>query len=230
MSLLEEYRSGTRDEAYAAALAGKGMASDQKALADEIMTRVRANLEALAQRWHDRGHRLDHPLGPPDAAAKVIARYEARHRPLPPTLRALYAHVGQVDFCGWPSPLWSDRETIDPLVILDPTVYLREMADDRYDDLHNLPLFTDPLTKMGYSGLGGVAISLPDPVYNINAAACFDPVLEIEGIPVRGPDGEALRLVPYLRRAILELGGFTILTHSPEPGERADLVRGLQPF
>ena len=230
MTLVEQYRSGGHAEAYSSALAGTGTASEQKALAEEMMKRVRASLEALADRWRAKGHHLDAPLGPPDAAAEAIANYEARHQPLPPTLRALYAHVGRVDFCQWPGPLWSDKETFDPLVILDPAVFLREMADERYDDVQDLTLFTDPLTKMDYSGLGGIVVSLPDPIYNPNAAACFDPFLMVEGEAVRGPNGEAMRLVPYLRRAILELGGFTIFTHSPAPGERAGLVDGLQPF
>ena len=196
MSLLEQYRSGGHVEAYTAALAGAGTAAEQKALADEIMTRVGANLAVLSERWRARGHRLDAPLGPPDAAAEAIAHYEARYQPLPPTLRALYAQVGQINFCEWPSPLWSDQETMDPLVILDPAVFLREMADERYDDVQNLTLFTDPLTKMGYSGLGGIMIALPDPVYNPTAEACFDPLIEVEGYPLRGPDGEEVRLVP----------------------------------
>lgn len=216
VAMLQRYVQGEHEPVWRALQDARATGPEAQAVAREIMVRVRANLELLAERWREHGFTLAAPIGEPEVVRAALAAHEDTLGALPPTLAALYEIVGWVDFVASPpSEDWPEEEQLDPLQIEDPRPQIPELLAEEEPQL---VLFSDPLTKMGYSGVGAIYVPLP--------ADGFDAALWFED----GPLG--WELVPYLRESILVRGGIGALTDEDALSSSLlkELTRDLQPF
>jgi hypothetical protein len=239
MTYLSRYLAGEHRQVWAELQAlGPGVRRDPvlpdaRAVAEETMRRVRRNLEVLGARLRELGYDfasypdgaprgfVTAPLGAPTAAsARESEVLNAGIGPIPLSLEAFWSVVGSVDFIGR-HPWWPEMS--DPLVVGSPEGALaelenwREWADEDPDGAGPflMAIAPDALHKDNVSGGEPYGIRLPD--------AAADAL-------VRNAPGSDL-FVDYLRRAILEWGGFPGLEHATEvrPELRA-LADGLEPF
>ena len=205
--LYERYIAGDRRRVWEELVAAgsqvrqDGLAADALAVTVETMTRVRRNVEIVAERLKTLRYRfLGKSFVPArGGAAKKVAQLERAVGPMPLSLRAFYELVGDVDFMGGHkrlNPRGPDADaTPDPLVV-EPLDYVlsefeRNKADVQYEAQFLISMSPDDLTKQGDSGGFPYSIAIPN----------------------LGADGELLNasfhgtFVEYLRLAF-EWGGF----------------------
>lgn len=214
MELLERYQTGECDAVYRE-LVRNPAHPDANAVAAEMMKRVRANLEVLAERWRERGFELAEPIGDRGSQAAQLADMDGE---LPPALRAFYEELGWVDFVeDPPDETWPDVEHVDPIQVFALDGRARGDAEDV------LYICDDALHKFDISGVGPIYVPLP-------VAEGFDPVLFFEGEAMRidGP----LTFVQYLRLTILDRGGIGLACPDDMISDELveELVDGLVPF
>lgn len=235
MDLLARYMAGEHVAVTDALDAAGDLPAEQReealAVADALMARVRDNCLLLAQRLHAMSYRFSvycdpyedggpsDPRTPPDGTLKRdLGNVRALAGPLPVTLEAFWRVVGGVALTGC-HPDFPDM--LDPLVIFPPAVILDELrggVDLRDDSLLEVPLSPDDYHKDNVSGGAPYGLLLPQ--------AGFDFELRNERLP-------APRFVPYLRRVILDCGGFAALTWDEAARGKVPvqaLTRDLVPF
>jgi hypothetical protein len=223
MPLFDRYRSGSYVAAYDELVTARAKDDVALAVAMEIMSRARANIEKLVERWRGFGFSLTAPLGEAGQTHVALVELEEKCGTIAPTLHAFYEQIGWVDFVEEPpGEPWPDVEQMDSLAFDDLSSQLDELIEG---SSHELILFGDPLIKFNISGVGGIYVPLP--------MSGFDADLHFEGDAIQWPDGHALRLVPYLRESILARGGIGMLGAPQEeldPTLIRDLTDGLVPF
>lgn len=182
---------------------------DAYAVAQEIMRRVRANVEILVPRLESIGYRfgdasyLDDYKGVllppiPDVTERIL-EFESTCAPIPLALRACCEIVGHVDFRGKAPENWTgihDELVIEGTGVFD---YFSEWGECGEEDnlVLQVGLFPDLEFKRGGNGIGMVAIEVP------NSDADSPLYIDLDTVY---PFGESL--VEYLRVSILNRGGF----------------------
>ncbi len=218
--LLERYLNGEHVQVWSELNAlGTGVRSGEqleqaRAVAHETMRRVKTNIDTLRERWSARGFRFGYawagkraraeveqapPLHGQPLPGAVLDAFENEKGVLPVSLRAFYELIGSVNFVGASPPgdaRWPGREEMDPLQ-LEP-LRLSE-GSEHFAPEDTLLLFPDPLLKFFLGGVGPISTPFPSPT--------ADAELWFEGEPLVEEDGEAWRLVSYLRETLLERGG-----------------------
>jgi hypothetical protein len=109
-SYLQRYRRGECEQVWAELLALGSQVREQRlyaealAVANETMTRVRANIELLVPRLKSLGYQFAHPdrvfVPADDETRRIAAEVNRRAGPLPLSLRAWCEVVGEVNFMG----------------------------------------------------------------------------------------------------------------------------------
>lgn len=205
--LINGYREGQCLAVYAELVSSQRADAVARAVAREMMQRVRANVDILAQRWRTLGgFELAVYRGPDEESREALKQIEAKH-PLPVTLRAFYEELGFLDFVEPPpkDSRWPATVELDPLQVC---------GLEAEPQGHRLELFADPSTKANLAGVGATYTL-------IDGEEAFDAELWFEDAPFTVGGGS---LVPYLRTVILEGGG--IGPCSIEHAERS-LLRAL---
>jgi len=242
MTCLERYLAGEHEQVWAElralgnAIRREPVLSDARAVAAEMMRRVRRNLQRIVARLEAAGYTFglypdgtdgyysDGPLVPLSGATRAEAIGLAeRLGPLPLSLEAFWNEVGCVDLVGMHP---AAPELLDPLVVHAPEGKLAELDDWEADCLEEgreggtgerfeAELAPDDLIKDNISGGPAYSVALPEP------AADFVLLNERHGID----------FVPYLRLAILRWGGFPGLEGRDERWNLVEgLTEGLEPF
>ena len=238
MDRLGRYRSGEHEEvweelcALADEVRSPAVLSEARDVAREAMSIVRANVEALIERWESAGYRFGYGFVGPWAADEIASapplignptgqqlsqldHFEATVGPLPVVLRAFYEVVGAINLVGEPPDRWPGLEELDALQIDGfPDEPLE--TDDGFE-LHICP---DNLLKVLVSGVGSLTTPVPD--------SGFDAALYFEGEPL-ALDGETLTLGRYLRLCLLEGAGAGVAGSGPTV-EMRELASALRPF
>ncbi|MDP1922226.1 MAG: hypothetical protein Q8L14_38665 [Myxococcales bacterium] len=226
ISLRDRYLAGEHERVYQELVALSSPVPDARAIAAEMLERVRGNVEELANRWRTYGFSLQNALcEEPWWLEDTLGRLESARGPLPLTIRAFYERVGWTNFAeDPPDDRWPDFARLDPLTSEDPSQQLEELVEG---DGEPLVLFPGHEEKAGFSGSGPVFVQL-------EGTSVFDPVLMVQDWEVRRPDGKPLRFIPYLRTTILERGGIGPLGGIPTSELDQELLReltkGLTPF
>jgi hypothetical protein len=212
MEALSRYLAGHHERAWShvAALYDANptpeIEAEVRAVAREIMQRVRRNAECLASNLEkvgyeigggtaDVGERNAAPVGEPVAQAE-IDRVAERRGPLPISLAVFWGTVGHLNFVGLP-PLanvldWPELEGIDAVQIYSP-------RDEPFVG-NAIVLALDPTFKAGYGSVG--------PIYTLPARAA-DAALNFEDVALGGLSGNLpSSLVLYLRTAFARGGCF----------------------
>ena len=117
---------------------------------------------------------------------------------------------------------WRRQEERDPIQVAPPNLTTDDDDGEEVDEERELVLFPDSLGKYFVSGVGAIGA-------RVDAAADF--VLFFEGAPLAFD--EPLTFVTYLRKTILERGGFGCLTsgeNDADPALVRDLTKDLLAF
>jgi hypothetical protein len=207
---LERYRAGECTEIWAALTALEpsvregDAAPHAEAVVVETMSRVRTNVETLAERLRVAGYRFEQPeqahVPPTPALVEEIGALDARAGPLPLSLRSFYEVVGTVDFrqsstqlVQWHLPERSSATELEVLGQYNPVVV--EPLDPSDAQPGWFYFAPDEYHKANYSGGENYHVALPDP------AADFP----IQGLYSVDETGEMF--VSYLRETFAG-GGF----------------------
>jgi hypothetical protein len=229
MSLIDRYCAGEYEEVVDQLTQSGQADSEAKSVANEIMIRVRANLQTLAQRWRNLGFMLETPLGKP-TEKKVLQNLEDVAGKLPLTLLAFYEQIGWTNFVEKPTgSLWPVTEELDPIAV-------NELTNAQVDEISEaikeeggsaqLVLFVDHLLKFNIAGVGPIFLPLP-------LTGGFDSALYFEDGPVLNADGSKWYFVKYLRETILDRGGMGLAgrpTAEIDTSLLKQLTIDLQPF
>lgn len=211
------------------------LVDEAQAVCDEMARRARGNIEVLIERLLAQGYRFHDnddeqtavvPLTGPDAHAEDYVRWlEQRFGPVAMTLSSWIRIVGDVWLVGT-HPEWETSAAADPLVVeVAATRYAnhdrrsfleyehQQWREEAEDELFQLPVAPDQLTKDNVSGGGPYGIVVPD--------ACADALIVTTA---------AMPFVSYLRAAF-EMGGFPGWTGDGRqyPVTRS-LATGLEPI
>lgn len=254
-SLLERYRGGDHRAVWTELLTQNPVPEKEAwAIATETMTRVRRNLEVIVDRLGAVGYRFADtntgsdqsipPLTTPGEEYLDLSNWlNATLGPIPLSLRAFLTGVGDVNLLGyhpdWPGDLvWrlnGNFYYVDPFVcelrlerygsLQETKQYLlgerddwRQFADGFGEaEPFGLDFAPDPVHKAGYSGGSPYRCLVPD--------GRADGKVDL--------DEEVLYFVDYLRRAILDYGGFFGFRHMPEGSDGGlvpYLTADLEPF
>lgn len=185
------YQQGHEQEVYAELLAMQAHIYDPAIFADallvmqEIMRRVRSNVEILLSRLHTLGFlfrkggfwedlsaehqeqlKRDFPTFQPSTreTREQVAALERLVGPLPLSLKCFYEEVGSVNLIGlFPANERSYGCVLDPLCIESVNVAL-QVVTGLQEDFWEAPLLMlagDCYHKYGYSGTGAYSIRLP---------------------------------------------------------------------
>ena len=174
---------------------------DAYAVAQEIMQRVRLNVECLIPRLEAIGYHFGASwdrnyvgaLVPPEPdVTERILEFERECAPIPLVLRACCEIIGRIDFRGQPPLGWAGYH--DELVIEGS--FALECLNDWEGNYLEIGLFSDTEQKRGGRGVGPVCMSVPN--MGIDGPLFID--------DFRYPFGESL--VSYLRTSILKRAGF----------------------
>ena len=185
--------------------------SDAKAVANEIMRRVRANVELLVTRLQSLGYAFggypdyEGSLRPPlPDASKRIAQFEADCAPVPLIVQACCEIVGNVDFRGIGPLGWDgyhDELMIDSEGVFDNFEDWGEYEDEDENLYLQVGLFPCFLHKRNVSGIGDVGFNVPNGSADVPLYLDEDPY----------PNGASF--VEYLRVSILQCAGFPGILH-----------------
>jgi hypothetical protein len=224
-----EYLGGAHVATWSAMVAeGSGVEADgamhreARAVSDETMRRVRADLEMIVAALVADGYDFaqgDAALAVPagDASEQLDAA-EALIGPIPVSLRSWIEHVGSVDLAGTP-PGW-ELHYSDAIMIHATAASLVQEYEDRMSmeriepwvrDGFPYPMSPDYFHKANESGGKPYSIWLPDPEADADWL---------------GDDMHETTFVGYLRSSILGWAGFPGWGRT-QPGENAP--RGLHP-
>ena len=227
MSLIDRYCAGEYKEVVDQLTQSGQADGEAKLVANEIMIRVRSNLQTLAQRWRNLGFVLEKPLGKP-TEKKVLQNFEEMAGKLPLTLLAFYEQIGWINFIEQPtgSP-WPPTEELDPIAVNELTIeHVDEIKIEKEDGAAQLLLFDDHLHKFNISGVGPIFVPIP-----LNGG--FDSALYFEDGPLLYEDGSKWYFVKYLRQTILERGGMGPAGRPTAENDTSllkQLTGDLQPF
>ena len=210
-----------------------------RSIAREAMRRTRRNIERLALKWEQAGHRFGYewagqwaakyvatapPLLDKPHASDLAAldRYEHEKGPLPIVLRAFYEVIGAVNFVGDVADGWPEPEILDPLQVQAFLPQLAGLLEDQTDEIVICP---DNCHKYFRSGVGSLTVQVP--------SSSFDAVLRFEDGELE-IDGAPLTFGRYLRDSILKRGGIGPVAgfndDAPDPSLIAFLTQDLEPF
>lgn len=222
ISYLERYLAGEREQVYeelmalGAAVYAEPLASDARAVAVEMMRRALHNVMLIIARLRELGYVFEgehrkaeqwsQPSAPHEAldgqSFDALAQIDAEHGPVPLTVYAWYAVVGNVDLMGDHPTLSSyyDREgpASDPLVVWFNPFALeeyRELCEDdpaSAEEPFGLDFAPDAYHKANISGGGPSSFELGQPE--------FDAL-------IRSEDWDGVYCIPYLRECFA-WGGF----------------------
>lgn len=257
---VERYKAGEHDKVWSEIVAledsvhDAAIAAEVKAVAGEMMARVKKNLEqivaALTKKKYPFAKKTAKPkyagdsskkaITPPGAkTAKALAEIEKiSEGPLPIALRAFYEIVGSVDLTADPEAELDDDAValaalgrLDPILVVPPEVALKMLQEEAQAMKTRFPPeLQEPVTTLY---LGG------DPDFKADPKASGDDRpyrVDIfagrAGAPLLTPDRRPIDFVAYLREVVLA-GGFRGLAGSTDEATarpRALLTKDLTPF
>ena len=181
---------------------------------DRSMASVRDVVDAIVEVLRSQGYAFAHPkrafVPPLPGVSRDIDAIEGRIGAVPPALRAAWEVVGSYDLTGshpdfpvtaclmlpgakeGPGGVWMT----DPIVLYAPADVLSRLDDAEDEFRDRVPVWPDAYHKAGYSGSPETCVAIPSD----------DPEAELlEGDPgAKHPT----TLVRYLRRALIDFGGF----------------------
>ena len=204
-------------------------AQEAQRVAEELMRRVKANIEIIVAHLHELGYSFSvycdpedtggeqvPMVSPDDRTQSHIEALEARVGNVPISLKAFWTVVGSIFLTGvctgWP-------DMLDPLVVYPPEVAIDELdlydEEDQESAIVDIPISPDDYHKDNVSGGPCYAAKLPDAGFDFRLRYLADEPYFIE----------------YLRHTILRCGGFPGLEDkSAQRISAASLTNGLIPF